>query len=149
MDAATATLLPASGYVLVNGTDIVAYASKTATTVTGCSWHPLFAVSTPFTAAGTFYLEGWETPDPDTFATDTDVPQLHEDDHDLIAVWAAILHIIRDPGGENSARAGELFPRYEKGIAQAKERINRGRGRTVVGRFARGLRTVDHQFGIV
>jgi hypothetical protein len=88
----------------------------------------------PATGAVLMRLEGFETPDPYTFANDADEPMLHADDHELIALWAAMYTLTQAPHDENQMRATALWPRWQAGLQAAYARINKVRGKVVRGK---------------
>lgn len=84
----------------------------------------------PPSSAGAIFLEGYETPDPQTFASDSAEPNLHPIDHPLIAVWAAILTVVRgtaDPALQTKIQP--LMTMWTEGIAAGLTRIH-GVGRS-------------------
>ena len=80
-------------------------------------------------------IDGYETPDLTSFAAETDEPDMVIDDQELLAVYAAILLMIRDPSEENAIRGNVLYPRWQSGIVKAKGRMHSG-GSFMIGRNA-------------
>ncbi|MEN6358158.1 MAG: hypothetical protein ABFD83_13875 [Armatimonadota bacterium] len=74
-------------------------------------------------AASDIYIEGYETPDISSFTEDTE-PDIEELDHSLLAVYASILVTVRDPSNTNAIRASQLYPIWQAGIADARDRIH-------------------------
>lgn len=70
------------------------------------------------------YLEGYEIPELGAFDADSDVPDIHIKDHELLAVYAAIMVTVADPTNENQIRGSVLAPMWESGINAAKKRIS-------------------------
>ncbi len=77
------------------------------------------------------YVEGYETPDPTTFASNTDSPAIHEDDHRLIAVWAAMLVVVRGAVTDMASRVPALWQEWQAGIEAANARLHPQAGLSV------------------
>jgi hypothetical protein len=75
-------------------------------------------------AALSILVEGYQTPDPTTFNTDTAQPQIQVSDRYLLAMYAAIVYCSAIPSQENNARLAKLVADYEKGMKRAYGRIN-------------------------
>lgn len=86
-------------------------------------------------AIKTITVECCEMP---TILAETDAPLIPIGDHELLAIYAAIQVMIKDPSNENAIRASQLYPRWEAGIKAAKDRFNgSGQADIIVGRYAR------------
>jgi hypothetical protein len=89
-------------------------------------------------------VAGYQIPDPATFDTGTESPDIFEGDMRLIALGAALLPIMRDPSRENMVRASALYAELEAGYAAAHKRIHgAARASLVVGR--RGVSRSGYQ----
>ena len=98
-------------------------------------------------SAGSIFIEGWETPDLDTFSADTDEPtNIHVSHRELIAYAAALRMVERIVNQENNLRYQYMVDRYKRGITSAHRNINTPGGRlTVVGGRAtpgRGVQSI-------
>jgi hypothetical protein len=75
-------------------------------------------------AASSIYLEGWETPDADYFAEDTDTPDIDESDQLLIPMYAAMIPQLRDAKSELKLSLTVFGPQVIAGWKAARKRIH-------------------------
>jgi hypothetical protein len=98
----------------------------------------------PPSTADLIYAEGDETPDPLLFDSDTDTPDIHEDDHQLLGIKTALLAIPRNIGQEAIARMQVFEQEWQVGCKRAYRRIhNSGNEVIIVGRNAGNSRIVS------
>lgn len=71
----------------------------------------------------TIYAEGYELPDLGLFSAETDQPPILAVDHELLAIDAAILVIIRRGVSEEQLRGTQLYERRRSLMSEAVERI--------------------------
>ena len=90
----------------------------------------------PPSATSNIYIEGWETPNPRLFDGDADTPPIEESDHNLIAMYAAVVVTIRGSKDEMLVRQSALYPQLEAGWRRAYQRIHNTGDSTVI--FGRG-----------
>ena len=78
----------------------------------------------PPDSALAIYVEGYETPDPTLFDADTDSPDVHEDDHHLLSIKAALSALPRDIDTAAAVRVQMFTAEYEAGLKGARKRIH-------------------------
>jgi hypothetical protein len=83
------------------------------------------------------YLEGYATPDPLSFAKDTDTLSIEEDDQFLVPMFAAVMVQLRGSQDEALVKASMFGPQLEAGWKAAHKRIHGiGGGEIIFGRGA-------------
>ena len=76
-------------------------------------------------------IPGWETPDPLTFASDTAVTDLIDDDAEAMALWVGIMATVRNVSDENQVRQSVFGPEYLAAVNGAYRRYHTSGGETV------------------